>query len=114
MSRSKTGTTQTAELGSARARLAASFALLGLGLGASTAAFAYVGPGAGFGILGVLLAVLSAIVMGFVGLVMWPIRKIAHYRKSRARAGEERDRGEPGDELLGAEAETRGDRRAGR
>jgi uncharacterized iron-regulated membrane protein len=62
----------------------AQFAVLGLALAASPAALAYVGPGAGLGLLGIVAAVLAAIVMSFFGLVMWPIRKIAQQRKAHA------------------------------
>jgi hypothetical protein len=55
-------------------------------LAVSSSALAYVGPGAGLGILGVVVAVLAAVVMGFFGLVMWPIRKIAQQRKAQAHA----------------------------
>lgn len=34
--------------------------------------FAYVGPGAGLGMLGSLLAVLAAVVIGLLGLVLYP------------------------------------------
>jgi hypothetical protein len=61
-------------------------AVLGLTLAASTSALAYVGPGAGLGILGVVIAVLAAVVMGFFGLVMWPVRKLAQQRKAHAQA----------------------------
>lgn len=69
---------------SVRLELAARLAVLGLTLAAPPAALAYVGPGAGLGILGVVAAVVAAVVMGFFGLVMWPIRKIAQQRKAHA------------------------------
>jgi hypothetical protein len=40
------------------------------------AAQAYVGPGAGVGMIGSLLAVLGAILLGIVGLILWPLRMI--------------------------------------
>jgi len=46
---------------------------------------AYVGPGAGMGLLGVMLALVAAILMALVGLVLWPIRMVAYRRKSRLR-----------------------------
>ena len=63
---------------------AARLAVLGVALIAPGAAFAYVGPGAGLGLLGIVAAVLAALVMGFYGLVMWPIRKLAQQRKAQA------------------------------
>lgn len=53
------------------------------------AADAYVGPGAGMGLLGVMLALVAAILMALVGIVLWPIRMAAHRRRSRLR---EKDR----------------------
>ena len=41
-----------------------------------TAVLAYVGPGAGLGMIGSLLAVLAAVVIGLVGLVLYPITLI--------------------------------------
>jgi len=38
------------------------------------------------GVLGVLLAVVAAVFMALVGIVLWPIRMVAHRRKTRARA----------------------------
>jgi len=37
---------------------------------------AYVGPGAGLGMIGSLLAVLAAVVIGVIGLVLYPITLI--------------------------------------
>ena len=51
----------------------------------ATAAEAYVGPGAGLGVLGVLLAVVATVLLGLVGLVMWPIRAMAKRKKLKAR-----------------------------
>lgn len=62
----------------------AGLSFFGILVTASPAALAYVGPGAGLGLLGVVVAVLAAVVMGFLGLVMWPIRKIAQQRKAHA------------------------------
>jgi hypothetical protein len=49
---------------------------------APAAALAYVGPGAGLGILGVLLATVVAVLASLVGLVLWPLRMLARRRKS--------------------------------
>jgi uncharacterized iron-regulated membrane protein len=62
----------------------ARLAVFGSLLAVSSSALAYVGPGAGLGLLGIVVAVLAAVVMGFFGLVMWPIRKIAQQRKAQA------------------------------
>ena len=47
------------------------------------AALAYVGPGAGLGMLGVVLAVLAAVLATVVGLVLWPLRALARRRKKK-------------------------------
>lgn len=54
------------------------------------AAEAYVGPGAGMGVLGVVLAVVAALLMALVGVVLWPIRMLAHRRKLKAHEREGR------------------------
>lgn len=50
------------------------------------AAMAYVGPGAGLGVLGVLLAIITAVLATIVGLVLWPLRVIKQRRKAAAAA----------------------------
>jgi|GEM_PF-3827732 len=37
------------------------------------------------GLLGIMLALVAAMLMALVGIVLWPIRMVAHRRKSRAR-----------------------------
>jgi hypothetical protein len=44
---------------------------------------AYVGPGAGITLLGVLWAVIAAIVTAVAGLLIWPIRAL--WRRARGR-----------------------------
>jgi len=93
---SEPGRTKSATLFQTRPRLplAKATALSGavvLGASLSPAAVAYVGPGAGLGALGILLAILAAILMALVGLVLWPVRMIAHRRKLKARAAAEPD-----------------------
>ncbi|MBF0370651.1 MAG: hypothetical protein HQL52_14460 [Magnetococcales bacterium] len=44
-------------------------------------AYAYVGPGAGLGMVGSLVAVVVAVVLGVVGFVLYPIRLIMKKRK---------------------------------
>lgn len=50
---------------------------------ASTAPLAYVGPGPGLSLIGSLLAVLAAIVLGLLGLVLYPLRLLRQWRRSR-------------------------------
>ena len=46
---------------------------------------AYVGPGAGFALVGSLLAVLSALLAGAVAMLMWPLRAVVRaIRRSRS------------------------------
>ena len=47
------------------------------------ALLAYVGPGAGLGMLGSLLAVVAAIVIGLFGLVLYPITLIRKAMQKR-------------------------------
>lgn len=44
-------------------------------------AYAYMGPGAGLGMLGSLVAVIGAVVIGVVGILILPIRMIMKRRK---------------------------------
>jgi hypothetical protein len=46
------------------------------------AALAYVGPGAGLGMIATLFAMVLAVIATVVGLILWPIRKLRHRRKS--------------------------------
>jgi hypothetical protein len=53
---------------------------------------AYVGPGAGLGAIGALLAVLSAIVIGVAGLVLYPLQVLRNWlRGNRKTAGDSTD-----------------------
>ena len=47
---------------------------------------AYVGPGAGVGMIGSLLAVLGAVVLGIVGLILWPLRMIRKRFNTKGRS----------------------------
>jgi hypothetical protein len=47
-----------------------------------TAVVAYIGPGAGLGLLGALIAVVSAILAALFFVVLWPIRMML--RKAKA------------------------------
>ncbi|HEX6994175.1 MAG TPA: DUF6223 family protein [Gammaproteobacteria bacterium] len=77
-----------------RATLAWTAAVAGWAISVAPAADAYVGPGAGMGLVGIMLAFVAAILMGIVGLVLWPIRMVTHRRKSkREKSQEARDGG---------------------
>ena len=49
----------------------------------SLVSLAYVGPGAGLGAVGALFAVLAAVVLGLVGLVLYPIQLIRKWIAGR-------------------------------
>jgi hypothetical protein len=51
--------------------------------GDSTAAHAYIGPGAGAGAVAVVLGILGSIVLGLIGVVWYPIKRLIKKRKSR-------------------------------
>ena len=53
-------------------------------MGAPVTAFAYVGPGAGLSIIGSLLALIAAIVVGILGFLWFPIRRLLRRRKQAA------------------------------
>jgi hypothetical protein len=72
-------------------RALASLGSVVYGVSLAPAAEAYIGPGAGLGVLGILLAVVATVLMGLVGLVMWPMRALTHRRKLRAQAAGERE-----------------------
>lgn len=50
----------------------------------TTVSIAYIGPGPGLGLIGSLLAVLVAILLGFLGLVLYPLRLLRKWRRDRA------------------------------
>lgn len=58
--------------------------LLVLILGQPATAFAYVGPGAGLSIIGSLLAIVAAIVVGIFGFLWFPVRRLLRKRKQAA------------------------------
>lgn len=47
---------------------------------------AYVGPGAGLGMLGSLLAVLAAVLIGLFGLVLYPVSLLRRIWRAKAAA----------------------------
>ncbi len=78
----------------AMAVIAVAICVVGLPLSAAQAAatrpalVAYIGPGAGLGFLGSLLAVLMVVVLGLVGLVLYPVKlAIRWLRRMRGTSG---------------------------
>jgi hypothetical protein len=47
-------------------------------------AYAYIGPGAGLGMIGSLIAIIVAVVIIFLGLIIYPIRWLLK-RRSRSK-----------------------------
>lgn len=59
-------------------------------------AHAYIGPGAGAGTIAVVLGILASILMAFVAIVWYPLKRLARGRKARREhAGEESDAKQP-------------------
>lgn len=56
--------------------------LTGLLVAYAPVAVAYVGPGAGLGMIASLFAVVLAVLATIVGLILWPIRRLAQRRKA--------------------------------
>ena len=48
-------------------------------------AYAYIGPGAGLGMIGSLIAIIVAVVIIFLGLIIYPVR---YFLKRRSRSKE--------------------------
>jgi len=46
-------------------------------------AFAYVGPGAGLSAIGTVLALVGAILLGIVGFVWYPVKRLLRGKQSR-------------------------------
>lgn len=46
-------------------------------------ASAYVGPGAGLGAIGTVLALIGAVLLGIVGFIWYPVKKLIAGKKSR-------------------------------
>lgn len=46
-------------------------------------AFAYVGPGAGLSAIGTVLALVGAILLGIVGFVWYPVKRLLHRKRSQ-------------------------------
>lgn len=58
--------------------------LTGLLVAYAPVAMAYVGPGAGLGMIASIFAVVLAVLATILGLVLWPIRRLAQRRKAGA------------------------------
>ncbi len=58
--------------------------LTGLLVAYAPVAVAYVGPGAGLGMIASLFAVVLAVLATILGLVLWPIRRLAQRKKAAA------------------------------
>lgn len=49
-------------------------------------AYAYVGPGAGLGAIGTVIALLGAVVLGIVGFVWYPLKKLLAGKKEKPKS----------------------------
>ena len=59
---------------------------------APAAAHAYIGPGAGAGTIAIVLGVLASIVMAFVAVLWYPLKRLIKRRKAaQADSSDERD-----------------------
>ena len=58
-------------------------AVAALAILAPSVAFAYVGPGVGMGAVGSLLALIGAVVLGIVGFVWYPIKRLIRLIRSK-------------------------------
>ncbi|MEM7543361.1 MAG: FeoB-associated Cys-rich membrane protein [Pseudomonadota bacterium] len=68
-------------------RLAIILILSGLSFSVTTAD-AYVGPGAGLPIIGMLIALVGAIVLAIVGFIWYPVRRFLRNKKREEEQGE--------------------------
>jgi len=50
-----------------------------------TAAYAYIGPGPGITAIGSALALVGAVLLGIVGFIWYPLRRLLRSRKAEAR-----------------------------
>jgi hypothetical protein len=65
------------------------FTLTALLLGSPGLAWAYVGPGSGITLLGALWSVLAGVFIVLSTLILWPLRALLRWRRSRAAHGQE-------------------------
>jgi preprotein translocase subunit SecF len=56
---------------------------------AATPAAAYIGPGAGAGTIAVVLGVLASIVMAFIALLWYPMKRLLKSKKQSPKLGSE-------------------------
>ena len=69
-------------------------------IGAATlpaAAWGYVGPGAGLSIVGSILAFVAAILLGVIGFIWYPVRRLLRSMRARRVAGQKRVPGQDAD-----------------
>jgi hypothetical protein len=69
-------------------KLAFAFGLLAL-LQLPMAAHAYIGPGAGAGVIAIVLGILSSIFLAFVGILWYPIKRLIKAWKGSAKPAAE-------------------------
>jgi hypothetical protein len=53
------------------------------------AAMAYIGPGAGLSAIGTVIALIGAVILGIVGFLWYPIKRILNRNKDDDTTGEE-------------------------
>ncbi len=63
--------------------------LAGTGASNSLQVFAYTGPGPGLGLLGSLLAVFAVVLIGLLGLVLYPLRLMRKRLRKKKQAAED-------------------------
>ena len=50
----------------------------------ATPAHAYVGPGAGLSAIGIVVGLISAVLLGVVGFIWYPVKRLLKLRRERA------------------------------
>lgn len=56
-----------------------------------TPAYAYIGPGAGAGTIAVVLGVLASILLAFIAIIWYPIKRLFKGRKRSSRESAEKE-----------------------
>jgi hypothetical protein len=72
-------------------KIALAFGLLAM-LQLPLAAHAYIGPGAGAGVIAIVLGILSSILLAFVGILWYPIKRLIKSWRGGARPAAEASR----------------------